>query len=327
MNKQYDIILYGASGYAPRYIIPYLENTDLKIALAARNISKITDSDLPKIECSLEEVAEKTEILINCAGPYYETGEMIIKSCIENMTHYLDLCGEVHFMKHIMNKYHESAAKKKLFIIQGCGFDSVVSDLGTEYLKQAFDSDMEIRNIIEIKKTVVNTGTWRSLVESLSSYNKEKQMAQSSNKKTKEYFYDNESNGYVTKFRGTDHYMVSTTQRLMKTCNLPVTKFSVFLRIGSVFNLFTYYFYMSMIFCLSKFKFGKNMLLRFYRFFSYNFVKASPSDELIKKGSFSMKMEGVGSRNGQNIFKKLCITGPDPAYTTSGICISQIRIS
>lgn len=326
MEKEYDIILYGSNGYTAQYIIGYLEHTDLKIGLAARNIVNIIDSDLPKIECSLEDVVKKTEILINCVGPYYESGDIIINSCLDNMTHYIDLCGEVHYMKDVINKYHEKALKKKLFIIQGCGFDSVLSDLGTEYLKKSFDSEIEIRNIIEINNLMINIGTWKSLIESLGCYKKNNIKRNSSTKTVKEYFYDENFKGYVTKFKGTDHFMVSTTQKIMKTCNLPTSKFSVYIKIGSLYNLFMYYIYITILVILSKYGFGKNILTRFYSFFSSNFVQKSPSKEIVKKGSFKMTFEGVGIKNGENISKKLFITGPDPAYTTTGICISHCAL-
>lgn len=54
---------------------------------------------------------------------YY--GEEVVRQCLITNTHHLDFTGEPEFMEKIQLKYNDEAFKKNIFIISGCGFDSV----------------------------------------------------------------------------------------------------------------------------------------------------------------------------------------------------------
>ena len=109
-NREHQIVLFGASGYTGKYTaeaIVKLLPTDLRWAIAGRNGSKLSDlvdelkainpdRRTPAIEiCSLdlaqlEELARKTELVINAVGPYSQYGEPVVEACVKNGTHYLD---------------------------------------------------------------------------------------------------------------------------------------------------------------------------------------------------------------------------------------------
>jgi short subunit dehydrogenase-like uncharacterized protein len=52
----------------------------------------------------------------------------LVKSCIKNGTHYVDITGETVFIQNIL-KYHSEAAEKGVKIVPSCGFDSLPGDL------------------------------------------------------------------------------------------------------------------------------------------------------------------------------------------------------
>ena len=39
-------------------------------------------------------MAQTTSVVINCTGPYYIYGEVVVKSCVVTSTHYVDVTGE-----------------------------------------------------------------------------------------------------------------------------------------------------------------------------------------------------------------------------------------
>lgn len=321
MDKEFEILLYGASSFTADFIIPYFENLSVNVGLAARNIQNIRETNLPKIQCTLVEAALKTQILINCVGPYHLTGEECIKSCLNNNTHYIDICGEVNFIRYIYDKYNNEAARKKLFIIQACGFNSLIADMGTDLLRQCYDRDVEIKSILEVKNCTINFGSWQSLLDSLETFNNSKKIKDKyiKSKKTPEYMYDTSLKSYIVKFQSSDYYIVSLTQKLLKSCNMLTCNYIAYVKVD---NIFLYFLYLFLITTFCKFKLGKKLLLRFYKFFSKNFVEKSPSIDKIKKGSFKITFESVGMKNVEYISKNLVISGPDP-YTTTGICVSQ----
>ena len=108
-KRMYDIVLFGASGYTGKYTteqIARLAPTNLRWAVAGRSTAKLEavvneinsqDRIAPGIEsCSLDAeelsgLAKKTSILINAVGPYLLYGEPVVRACVENGTHYIDV--------------------------------------------------------------------------------------------------------------------------------------------------------------------------------------------------------------------------------------------
>ncbi|KAM0675756.1 hypothetical protein GVAV_000531 [Gurleya vavrai] len=152
MEKKFDIIIYGASSLAARFIIAHLLKKDVKLALSGRSVKTIKENllnvsnTLPVIECStknIDLIVKQTRILINCAGPYIFSGEKIIESCVRNKTHYLDITGETFFIEKIIYLYNRKAEENKVFVINCCGFDCVPADIGVEYFKEKINDDLK----------------------------------------------------------------------------------------------------------------------------------------------------------------------------------------
>lgn len=53
----------------------------------------IINADIQDIK-SIMEMAQSTSVVINCVGPYYIYGEVVVKSCVLSSTHYVDVTGE-----------------------------------------------------------------------------------------------------------------------------------------------------------------------------------------------------------------------------------------
>ncbi|ELQ76952.1 putative membrane protein [Trachipleistophora hominis] len=139
--KEYDIVVYGASGFTARHIISHLQKYPLRIALSARTPSKISHNpkNYPVIQCdtnNLEIITSKAMVLLNCAGPYIRCGEAVVESCINNNCHYVDITGETTFINNIIKKFDEKAREKGVYVLNCCGFDSVPSDIGFDILKR-----------------------------------------------------------------------------------------------------------------------------------------------------------------------------------------------
>lgn len=47
-----------------------------------------------KDEESLTKMTKQAKIIINCCGPYRFYGEPVVKACITNRTHHVDVSGE-----------------------------------------------------------------------------------------------------------------------------------------------------------------------------------------------------------------------------------------
>lgn len=152
MKKEFDVILYGATGFTGKQTVQYFAEhvkDSLHWAIAGRNLSKLEVlrqglgekfKDLPIVvadsqnEEAVEEMVANTRVILTTAGPFAKYGKPIVKACVKYSTDYVDITGETPFVKYLVDTYHEEALEKGVKIVPFCGFDSVPSDLGTYLL-------------------------------------------------------------------------------------------------------------------------------------------------------------------------------------------------
>ena len=58
-----------------------------------------------------------------------------MKLCVDNNTNYCDITGEAHWIRSLIDRFHEEAKSKKIKIINSCGFDSIPSDMGVYFIQ------------------------------------------------------------------------------------------------------------------------------------------------------------------------------------------------
>ena len=159
--RKYDLVVWGATSFTGKLVTEYLFNkygsSKIKWAIAGRNLDKlekvrslVADDNLPMIiadsfdEESLSKFVKKTRVVCSTVGPYSLYGTKLVKLCVENNTNYCDITGEAHWIRTLIDDYHEEAKSKKIKIVNSCGFDSIPSDMGVYFIQN------------EIKKTYKN---------------------------------------------------------------------------------------------------------------------------------------------------------------------------
>ena len=148
MEREYDIIVWGASGFTGRLVVDYMASqaaaSNLKWAVAGRNVTKVKqvlgDRDIPVVQAdshddaSIHALAQKARVILTTVGPYARYGSSLVAACAEHGTHYCDLTGEVHWMRDMITAHQETAKASGARIVHTCGFDSIPSDLGVYFL-------------------------------------------------------------------------------------------------------------------------------------------------------------------------------------------------
>ena len=157
MTRDFDLVLFGATGYTGKLVAEYLASAalrePLRWALAGRNPDKleavraglgdagkavqvaIADA-LDPAACA--QLARRTKVICTTAGPYAKYGSAIVAACAEAGTHYCDLTGEVPWMRAMIDAHHARAQATGARIVHTCGFDSIPSDLGTHLAQRAY---------------------------------------------------------------------------------------------------------------------------------------------------------------------------------------------
>tara|TARA_B110000259_G_scaffold87080_1_gene101420 strand:- start:454 stop:1668 length:1215 start_codon:yes stop_codon:yes gene_type:complete len=185
-TKEFDIIVWGASGFTGRLVAAYLfkqygTQGDLKWAMAGRNQEKLTavraevaDSSVPIVladsddEASLKAMILRTKVVCTTVGPYVTYGSKLVAACITHGAHYCDLAGEVQWMRQMIDKHHEEAQANGVKIVHTCGFDSIPSDMGVyftqkEALAQKGQRAKRIRMRVAGMRGGLSGGTYASL--------------------------------------------------------------------------------------------------------------------------------------------------------------------
>ncbi len=157
MQKDIDIIIYGATGFTGKLCVKYFQslNTTVNWAMAGRNLIKlekvakenqtnveiiIADSDDEK---ALDNLTSRARVILSTTGPFHRYGSKLVASCIKNHSHYVDITGENFWVKGLIEKHHKEASAKGIRIVPSCGFDSIPSDLGTFFAAKALSQPIK----------------------------------------------------------------------------------------------------------------------------------------------------------------------------------------
>ncbi len=152
-EREYEIVLYGATGFTGGLTAEYLarRGESRRWALAGRSATKLEavrdrltaiDGSLSQLAlidadardpASLRGLAESTRVVISTVGPYIHYGEPLVAACAAAGTDYVDLTGEPEFVDEMWLRHHDSAQRSGARLVHCCGFDSIPHDLGVLY--------------------------------------------------------------------------------------------------------------------------------------------------------------------------------------------------
>ena len=153
-QAEFDVIIYGATGFTGRLVAEYMENQygrAVNWAMAGRSAEKLAavrdeigaSADTPLVVAdandpqSVRDMVSRGKVICTTVGPYQLYGNDIVAACAELGTDYVDLSGEPGWMHDMIGAYNEQAAKSGARIVHSCGFDSIPFDLGVYYLQTA----------------------------------------------------------------------------------------------------------------------------------------------------------------------------------------------
>ena len=160
-QRDFDVILYGATGFAGRLTAEYLAKAggDARIALAGRSHEKLlavretlgeaaqswglvaADASQPS---TLNAMAARTQVVVTTVGPYTRYGLPLVAACAAAGTDYADLTGEAMFIRESIDLYHKQAIDTGARIVHSCGFDSIPSDLSVFALHRRASRTMRV---------------------------------------------------------------------------------------------------------------------------------------------------------------------------------------
>lgn len=145
-DRDLDVVVFGATGITGRQVAAYLAKraaeTNLRWAAAGRNAGRVA-AVLSEIGArapetivadvgdpsSLEAMASRARVILNLVGPYTLYGRPVIEACVAGGAHYVDLTGEMPFVRTIIDDLDGPATAAEVKIVQVCGFEALPPDL------------------------------------------------------------------------------------------------------------------------------------------------------------------------------------------------------
>jgi short subunit dehydrogenase-like uncharacterized protein len=184
-EREYDIVLYGATGFTGALTAEYLAANapaDLRWAIAGRNRDKLDEvrrklggADPGVLQAdstddvALLELAESTKVVITTVGPYLNYGESLVAACATAGTDYVDLTGEPEFVDRMWLRYNEEAKRSGARIVHSCGFDSIPYDMGALYTVQQLPENTPIKLECFVRASgAFSGGTYASAITAFS---------------------------------------------------------------------------------------------------------------------------------------------------------------
>jgi short subunit dehydrogenase-like uncharacterized protein len=167
--------------YSDTYEITFTARDEKKFNQIFPEISDSHNISFEKLDTfdarAVEEVISGKYVVCNFVGPFAKYAPNIIKACAKYGVHYLDITGEINFIRDMIIKHDQEAKESGASIIPFCGFDSIPSDLGVHLIKQKINrlhnEDLKSAHIIFKAKGGINGGTIASAFDSISTISPE----------------------------------------------------------------------------------------------------------------------------------------------------------
>jgi short subunit dehydrogenase-like uncharacterized protein len=151
-SRDLDVVVHGATGFTGRLVARYLADAapeGLRVGLSGRSRERLLAArealgpraaDWPLLttdssdDADVAALAARTRVVATTVGPYEQHGLPLVRACASAGTDYVDLTGEVLFMRASIDACHDDAVRTGARVVHACGFDSVPSDLGVHLL-------------------------------------------------------------------------------------------------------------------------------------------------------------------------------------------------
>jgi len=375
-----DLVVFGATGFTGQFVVEEIaqvqsENAGLSWAIAGRSRGKLekirqqaakeTGVNLDHVEIivadvsdqeSLNQMARRSRVVLNCVGPYRFFGEQVVKACVANGASHVDISGEPQFLEGTQLHYHEPAEAAGVYVVGACGFDSIPADMGTVFVHDKFDGDLNgIESYFQVQTGPkgyrgIHYATYQSAIHGFANAHElgplrkklfSKRLPRSSHKLPARgnFHHSQIINKYCLPFLGSDK---SVVQRSVfhnhETRGWRNVQYGPYVGIGGWLRTVSVTILLSIFGLMASTKFGRTLLEKFPRFFTLGAVNHDgPTREQMTETRFSMTFVAEGwkdrvaqdeqhaTKPDQKMTAK--VSGPECGYVATPICMVQCALS
>lgn len=175
------VTVYGATGHTGRLVCREFARRGRDFVAAGRRMEALqklsqqlgndygavptlrsASVDEPK---ALDDVLARTEILVNCAGPFTDLGPPVARAALRNDVHYLDTTGEQGYIRWIRDEISGAAERRALVFLPACAYEYVTGTIASALALER--GARRIGVCYRVQDFATSTGTKRSIVRSV----------------------------------------------------------------------------------------------------------------------------------------------------------------
>jgi short subunit dehydrogenase-like uncharacterized protein len=171
------IAVYGATGYTGALVARELRRRGLDCVLAGRDAGKLArlaerlgggvrthaleldDRD------GLRHLLGDCAVVIDCAGPFMDYGEPVVRAAVETGTHYVDTTGEQTYIDLLHRRFDDAARAAEVAVVPAMGFDYVPGDLIAQLVSQGLEPLRELTIAYATSGVHASRGTTRTALQ------------------------------------------------------------------------------------------------------------------------------------------------------------------
>ncbi|KDO27871.1 saccharopine dehydrogenase [Saprolegnia parasitica CBS 223.65] len=365
-RREFDILVFGASGFTGQYVAldlakRALSMPNLRWALAGRSSAKLQEvyakivaalpaySSQPAIPivladvrdvASLDAMSQRTQVLLNCTGPYEYFGEPVVASCVQHGTHYLDITGEAHFILEMMAKYDADAKANDALVVSAMGFDSVPTEVCAAFASAQFPPHGRVMTsevLMGVDSSHGHATTYECVVLMANPSHRAKtrhyynalraQAATSAHTRLSRYLfsYDARIGKFAAQFLGADAYLLELSNPGVETQVYFYVQHFGYVLLLAMFGL--------LLGVVAWCEAGRRLLIKYPSFFTAGaFTHAGPTDDEMAAASFThfciaRGYEDAAKADGALDWQvKVRLDGPEPGYVATPICLVEAAL-
>lgn len=174
------VVVIGATGYTGRLVAEELRRERVPFVVAGRDPARLEELaagldglatvrvlDVTDPE-SLAAAVHPGEAVINCAGPFTQLGEPVVRACLAAGAHYLDTTGEQDFIREVHSRYHDAALDAAVSVVPAAAFEYALGDCAAALGGAGMTTPLRSLDVIYAwRGTASSRGTRRTAVRML----------------------------------------------------------------------------------------------------------------------------------------------------------------
>jgi short subunit dehydrogenase-like uncharacterized protein len=322
---------------------------------------------------SLVRMARSARVLINCVGPFRFYGEAVVRAAVAGGCDYVDITGEPEFMERVEAALDADARAAGVAIVPSCGFDSVPADFGAVFAARALAAATPGAVATAVEETILlQTGpagvaghfaTFESAVHGVSSAAALQALRRSAAPGSVAAARPERQGARLDvlarphwhaalrrwrlPFPGADASVVRRSQRRLAWARAEETpvQFAAYFGVTRAWTVLAVLAFGAVLGLLSRWRWGRQLLLRFPRLFSCGvFSHRGPSEAQLAQTAFTMTLDaagyaggraaavaaagagagtgaGVGSGAAPDTRLTVRVAGPEPGYVATPILV------